>query len=110
MTKLIEHYRMPFSSNLGTPSRVYTQIVAGGVLTLYQVTYRVNSYDSTLVLTMVDISTGLIVCITKVIKNGNFFVRDANGRILFILFFNDPTPANPDIWIYSQDQIEAAVA
>jgi len=105
MTETYVHFRLPFAANLGTPSTIYAQILVRGVVKLFNVSYRVNSYDGKLYVAMVEVSTGNIVCTIRVVKNGSYLVKDENGRIMFVLFVRDENPENPNIWLFDEAQM-----
>ena len=106
MAETIIHFRLPFATNLGTPSTIFAQIQVRGFNKLFLVSYRVNSYDSKLYVSMIDISNDELVCTIKAVRNGSYLVKDNDGRIMFVLFVRDENPESPDIWVFDETQME----
>ena len=106
MAETYVHDSLPFPENLGTPANIFVQILVRGEKKLFIAAYRVNSYDGCLYLGLRDVSNDIIVCTMKIVKDGNFFVRDENGRIMFVLLVRDDDVKSPDIMILNEEQME----
>jgi len=106
MVDTVNHFKIPFLHNLGMPQNIYVRFRD----TMYQVWYRKNSYDDSLIIELYDPTSARLLFVGKMVENGPSLIKDEHYLTLFVLFCKDPNLDNPDIWALIKENVEEAIA
>jgi len=97
-----DYYPLPYKKDIGTPQRLYFGIDQNG----YQVLWHHNSYDDVMIIEIQDLTNGEVLCIAPVIPEGFFPAQDSQGFLKFGVYVKDPNPEEPEVWIFTREQVE----